>query len=117
MKITVIPWVESEPDWPPVNLADQTVVVIDVLRATSTIVTALAHGVSAIIPVLTPEEALLIARPGDVLAGERGSQRLPGFDLGNSPREFTRQSLILPLIAGVEIGQKVVGKEDRLGPL
>lgn len=91
MKITVIPWVESESDWPPVNLADQTVVVIDVLRATSTIVTALAHGVSAVIPVLTPEEAFLRARPGDVLAGERGSQRLPGFDLGNSPREFTRQ--------------------------
>ena len=67
------------------------VVVIDVLRATSTIVTALHNGCREIIPVASLSEALaLAARSGDVLlAGERNTQKPAHFDLGNSPREFT----------------------------
>ncbi|HTI98429.1 MAG TPA: 2-phosphosulfolactate phosphatase [Dongiaceae bacterium] len=73
-------------------------VVFDILRATSTIVTALAHGAAAAVPVLQIAEALDWRRrqPGVLLAGERNGLRIRGehhpaddFDLGNSPREFT----------------------------
>lgn len=77
---------------------DTVCVVFDVLRATSTIVTALAHGAHSILPVSTLEEALAIRRqnPQVLLAGERGGwppgPELTGgvrFDFGNSPGEFT----------------------------
>jgi 2-phosphosulfolactate phosphatase len=74
-------------------LPSLTAVVIDVLRATSTIVAALAAGAHGVIPVLTPEEARALARtmPGGrvLLGGERKAVLIPGFDLGNSPREYT----------------------------
>jgi 2-phosphosulfolactate phosphatase len=65
--------------------------VIDVIRATSTIVTALAHDASGVQPVASvPDAFVLKARnPEALLAGERGGQALPGFDLGNSPEDFT----------------------------
>jgi 2-phosphosulfolactate phosphatase len=70
-------------------------VVIDVFRASTTVVRALVNGCRMLIPVLTPEEARARARefgPGEaLLAGERGGRPIPGFDLGNSPREFTRE--------------------------
>lgn len=91
MKISVVPWVGADPGWPPPDLAEQIVVVIDVLRATSTIVTALANGAKAVVPMLTPDEARSLAQPDDLLAGERGSLPLPGFALGNSPLEFTAE--------------------------
>jgi 2-phosphosulfolactate phosphatase len=67
-----------------------TAVVFDVLRATSTIVTALAHGVAGAWPVRTIEEALALKkeRPGLLLGGERNGDRIEGFDLGNSPLEY-----------------------------
>ena len=65
-------------------------VVIDVIRATSTIVTALAHGAGVqAVASLDEAFALKAQHPGVVLAGERGGQALPGFDLGNSPEDFT----------------------------
>jgi 2-phosphosulfolactate phosphatase len=68
-------------------------VVIDVLRATTAIIHALAAGCEAVRPCLEVEEAKDLAdgmRAGRVLlAGERGGKPLAGFDLGNSPREFT----------------------------
>lgn len=66
-------------------------VVIDALRATSTITTALAHGAEAVRPFATVEEARAYkdAHPEVLLAGERGGNPLPGFDLGNSPREMS----------------------------
>jgi 2-phosphosulfolactate phosphatase len=65
-------------------------VVIDVIRATSTIVSAFRHGVRSVFPVADVEEARRAQgeMAGALLAGERGGKRLPGFDLGNSPREF-----------------------------
>ena len=74
------------------DVAGRTVFVVDILRATTTICAALHHGASAVIPCETPDEALAAARaagPGVVLAGERDCRRIPGFDLGNSPREMT----------------------------
>ncbi|WP_341538174.1 2-phosphosulfolactate phosphatase [Paenibacillus xerothermodurans] len=70
------------------NLANKTVIVIDVLRATSTMLTALAHGCSAIYPVETVMQAKQLQQPGYLLGGERGCKKIPGFDLGNSPFEF-----------------------------
>ena len=74
-------------------LHDHTAVVIDVLRATSTIVAALAGGAHALFPVVSTEEAIKLAtslgRGETLLAGERKGLKIEGFDLGNSPREFT----------------------------
>jgi len=73
-------------------------VVFDVLRATSTMVTALGNGAAAILPVAEISEALRVRerQPAVLLAGERDGVRIEGnltggvsFDLGNSPREFT----------------------------
>lgn len=76
----------------PSDLAGRTVVVVDVLRATTTIAVALSNGAKAVLPAASTEEALRIAqnleRDAVVLAGERKSVRIPGFTLGNSPAEF-----------------------------
>ncbi len=75
--------------------AGTTAVVVDVLRATTTIATALAHDaryVATRAEVLESFElrAALEARgEAPLLGGERGGTRVPGFDLGNSPREYT----------------------------
>jgi 2-phosphosulfolactate phosphatase len=78
---------------PPGRLKGSVAVVIDVLRATTTIIHALAAGCSTVRPCAEIDEARELAgamRAGRVLlAGERGGTPIPGFDLGNSPREFT----------------------------
>lgn len=70
-----------------------TAVVIDVLRATTSIVVAFQHGCRSVLPVASADEARQARTPGAVLAGEQGGQRIPGFDLGNSPGEFTREAV------------------------
>lgn len=69
------------------------VIVVDVLRCSSTIVTALANGAKAIIPMKTLGEARRerLNKPDYILAGERGGLKPRGFDLGNSPLEYTRE--------------------------
>lgn len=65
------------------------VVAIDVLRCSSSTVTALANGAKAVIPSLTLNEARALAKArGAILAGERKGRRPKGFQLGNSPLEF-----------------------------
>src|SRR3954469_17118877 len=75
------------------ELAGGTAVVIDVLRATSTICRALAAGAREVVPFVTIEDALAAAekvgRANVVLGGERRGVLIPGFDLGNSPGEYT----------------------------
>jgi len=77
----------------PGDVASRTVVVVDVLRASSTIVEALAAGARALYPVAEIEEALKLAntlgRDDVLLSGERKSLAIDGFDLGNSPGDFT----------------------------
>jgi 2-phosphosulfolactate phosphatase len=78
---------------PPGRLTGSVTVAIDVLRATTTIIHALAAGCAAVRPVAEIDEARKLAdsmRVGRVLlGGERGGKPLDGFDLGNSPREYT----------------------------
>ncbi|MCA9197693.1 MAG: 2-phosphosulfolactate phosphatase [Planctomycetales bacterium] len=80
----------------PQQLAGRTVVVIDVLRATTTICTALGNGAAKIIPCLEVEETMNLAANARklgqavLLGGERNGLPLPGFDLGNSPAEYGR---------------------------
>lgn len=77
------------------ELRHHTVVVVDVLRATSTIIAALAAGAREVIPVETVENAVKVSqRIGSdraLLCGERNSVRIEGFHLGNSPLEYTPQ--------------------------
>jgi 2-phosphosulfolactate phosphatase len=78
-------------------LAGRTVVVLDVLRATTTIVQALSVGAKSVFPVASIEEALRLAnnfgRDEVLLAGERRCLPIEGFDLGNSPLEFTPEKV------------------------
>ena len=73
------------------DLSATTCIVFDILRATSSMITGLAHGVAAIHPVRTIEEALALKTtlPHAVLGGERHGELIPGFDLGNAPHEYT----------------------------
>lgn len=72
------------------NLSATTCVVFDVLRATSSMITALAHGATEIYPVRTIEEAhgLKVRMPAAMLGGERQGDIIPGFEVGNSPAEY-----------------------------
>jgi len=76
-------------------LEDKLVIVIDVLRATSTMVTALANGCQSIIPVLSPEDAIekRLTLPGSLLGGEREVLPIEGFDLGNSPFDYVPEKV------------------------
>src|SRR2546423_11525580 len=82
------------------DLGQTVCVVFDILRATTSMVTALSNGAEAIIPVEEISEALAVRqeRPEVLLAGEREGVRIRAhltggveFDLGNSPREYTAQ--------------------------
>ena len=72
------------------DLSRTTCVIFDVLRATSSMITALAHGAREIHPVCTIEEArqLKAELPHAILGGERHGELIAGFDVGNSPFEY-----------------------------
>ncbi|MCG0274942.1 MAG: 2-phosphosulfolactate phosphatase [Thermosediminibacteraceae bacterium] len=93
MRIEVYPTAQSVKD-----LNGKTAIVIDVLRATSVITTALFNGAERVIPVPSVEEAFRLAKDLEgnyLLGGERGAIKIPGFDLGNSPLEYKKE-----LVAG-----------------
>jgi 2-phosphosulfolactate phosphatase len=81
----------------PGDVSGRAVVVIDALRATSTVIAAIANGAKAVIPAATSDEAIRVAsnleKDGVLLAGERRSLKIEGFDLGNSPREMTPEAV------------------------
>lgn len=66
---------------------------IDVLRATSVIVTALANGAAHVRPVLTVRQASEQKNTNTLICGERKSVKPRGFDLGNSPLEYSRRTV------------------------
>jgi 2-phosphosulfolactate phosphatase len=77
----------------PATVNRATVVVVDVVRATTSMVEALANGARAIFPTTSTEDAVRLigsmGRDDTLLCGERKGVKIEGFDLGNSPREFT----------------------------
>ena len=93
-----------------------TAVVVDVIRATSTIVQALDAGYRRVFCCAEVEEAVALRdRIGEaVLAGERGAVAIPGFDLGNSPREFLEprgETLVLTTTNGT---RAIVAAAERV---
>lgn len=107
----------------PTMIAGRPVLVVDILRATTTMVAALASGARAILPAASAEDALKLAQNlerGDVLlVGERRLERIPGFALGNSPLEMSpevvgRKRLVMattngtPALLAAEPGRPVI---------
>ena len=77
------------------DLIGKTVIIIDTLRATSVMTTALANGANSIKCVSEPEEAIAMKskRPDQLLGGERNSLKIVGFDFSNSPLEYTKEAV------------------------
>jgi len=106
-------------------LSGRVIVVIDILRATSVMVHAMSRGASEIIPLATVEEAFRMAKafPREfvILGGERKNRKIPGFDLGNSPKEYVAarvkgKKLILTTTNGTRAFHAVSsGKEILVG--
>ncbi len=110
------------------DLRDSTCVVFDILRATTTMMTALANGAEKIIPVTEISEAIALRKnnPSVLLAGERDGQRILAaqtggidFDLGNSPREFIPEkvrgkTIVMTTTNGTRALQACVGAKTIL---
>lgn len=94
MKIDVITYKDKLLDnW----LLGSTVIVVDVLRCTTSIITAVMNGSEKIIPAVEPGDAAAFASKIGirecVIGGERGGLMLPGFSVGNSPSEYSKEKV------------------------
>lgn len=78
-----------------VNLSETICIVLDIFRATTSIVTSMANGCKEMIPVLSVEDASLAAIKIEsaLFAGERQSIKIEGYDFGNSPFEFSKDKV------------------------
>jgi len=70
------------------DISERTVVIVDILRATSCMVTAFAHGVDHIVPHANLESCRAMKAEGYITSGERNGEKVDGFDKGNSPFEY-----------------------------
>lgn len=118
MRISVIPTAQQAQD---INFSGQTAVVIDVLRATSVITTALENGAREVIPVKTVEEAQNLYAQCDAAntlrGGERNALKIEGFDLSNSPLEYKKKvmegkTLILTTTNGTNAINNIIGANE-----
>lgn len=75
------------------DISNSIVVVIDILRATSSIVYGIDNGAEAIIPVAQVEDCLAYAGRDYLLAAERNGEVVPGYDFGNSPFSYTKEKV------------------------
>jgi len=79
----------------PIETAGRLVLIVDVLRASTTVATALGNGARTVIPVEGADEVILrskeFARSQILLAGEQKMYAIAGFDIGNSPQAFTKE--------------------------
>lgn len=101
------------------DLSNQTVVIVDILRATSSMVTAFAHGVKQIRPVARAEECRTWREQGYLIAGERDGKKIADFDLGNSPFEYQSdkvqgESLAMTTTNGTRAIEKAKGARQLL---
>jgi 2-phosphosulfolactate phosphatase len=120
MQIDIIPYqgvINKE------KVKGKTVVVIDVLRATSVMIHGLKNGAECFIPVTSVEEAKekaeKIKGKNVLLAGERNTRIIPGFDLGNSPQDYSAENvsgktIILTTTNGTRALNKVKGADKIL---
>ncbi|SFC87518.1 2-phosphosulfolactate phosphatase [Flexibacter flexilis DSM 6793] len=76
------------------DMRGKVVVVIDILRATSCMTVAMAHGVAGIIPVASLEECMELKAAGYITAAERDGKKAEGFDIGNSPFSYMESYLV-----------------------
>lgn len=94
MRIEVIPFAAAIDNN---TVENKTVVVIDVLRATSVMITALKNGAKEVLPTVTIEDANLVSqslKPGSFLfCGERNAKKIEGFNMGNSPLEYSPEKV------------------------
>ena len=111
--------------------ADACAVAIDVLRATTTLSLARANGAARIVPFASTAEAIAFraVHPGALACGERDGRIVPGFDLGNSPFEYTRERVAgrtlafastngsLALLAGARARRRWLGSFVTLSAL
>lgn len=85
------------PTMPSASVQGRVVAVIDVLRASTVVAVALANGARALVPLESSDDVIMRSKSFDRsevrLAGERKMNPIPGFDHGNSPREFTREAV------------------------
>lgn len=116
MYISVIPTAQQAQG---IDFSGKTAVVIDVLRATSVITTALDNGAREVIPVKTVEEAQSLYATCDnaLRGGERNALKIEGFDLGNSPLEYKKKTvegktLILTTTNGTNAIHNVQGADE-----
>ena len=118
MYISVIPTAQQAQG---INFSGQTAVVIDVLRATSVITTALENGAREVIPVKTVEEAQNLYAQCDtdktLRGGERNALKIEGFDLSNSPLEYKKKvvegkTLILTTTNGTNAINNIIGADE-----
>ena len=95
------------------------IVVIDVLRATTVIVSALANGAREIIPVSDPKAARRLAGTidGALLGGEQHNRKIPGFDFGNSPHEYDARVLGRTVIMRTTNGTRVLDALSEGNPV
>lgn len=100
------------------GLIEKQVVVIDILRATTTMTVAYENGAKNVIPVESLEEALRHCGLDVILAGERNGVKVEAFDLGNSPQEFTRdvvegKTIVISTTNGTKAIEACVGAKYR----
>jgi len=89
------------------DIENKQVVVIDILRATTTMVVAYENGAESVVPVEHLDDALAYRGKGYLIAGERNGVKVEGFDMGNSPQEFTKnvvegQNIVLSTTNGTK---------------
>ncbi|MCY6355276.1 2-phosphosulfolactate phosphatase family protein [Clostridium sp. ZS2-4] len=119
MKIDII---ISNEDIKEEKIKDKTVIIVDMLRATSVIVTALKNGCREVIPVVDIEEAKAIVkdnRENYVLGGERNAIKIEGFDFSNSPLEYKEdiakdKILVMTTTNGTKAINKAVSARSML---
>jgi len=101
------------------ELKGKIVVVVDIFRATSTMVAALAHGITEIKTFAHLEECMALANQGYLIAGEREGLTAPGFEMGNSPvaflkGDYTGRKLAMTTTNGTQAIHKSAGAFEIL---
>jgi 2-phosphosulfolactate phosphatase len=101
------------------RLSGKIVVVVDIFRATSTMVAALAHGVKEILPFADLESCRKMQEKGFLIGGERDGLTAPGFEMGNSPvaylsGEYAGRKLAMTTTNGTQAIEKSRGAGEIL---